>query len=416
MNDMSENMQELCIHYILETGNTEVLEHLRKEHFTDPDLQDIIDALHKHYKTFNEIPSKRILLEYDDSDDWYDACAIFFDTLESPEFVATKLNTFIRQRHMRVALEKLLPRIQDNEDISEDLLIEAEKIASIDVGNTKMDGDFIAEAEIMIPKHSGHPCFIEALNAMTSAGGFYSPQLTIFLKGPKTFGTGLLINLAVNYAFAGLKVFYADFENGQDDMRTRLQQCICEATEDDLEDSETKERYKDMKEIINEAGGDVYVKSYKPRKNTLVDIEREIDRMIKVRKWIPDVLFIDYMDIVGRLNKYDNERRHIIQSNYLKTVELNQKYGCFAFSISKVKQSAYEKDQFDIGDFGEDAEKAYNAHAVFAYMAGTKDHELGRARIAPVVQRKGKSYGRDDCYLETIWEKQLIVEIEPGIR
>src|SRR5688572_14536392 len=46
---------------------------------------------------------------------------------------------------------------------------------------------------------TGAPTKFAGLNKMTAAGGFYPPQLVIFMKGPKQFGTGLLVSLAVDY-------------------------------------------------------------------------------------------------------------------------------------------------------------------------------------------------------------------------
>jgi KaiC/GvpD/RAD55 family RecA-like ATPase len=250
---------------------------------------------------------------------------------------------------------------------------------------------------------------------MTSAGGFYSPQLIIFLGGPKTFKTGLLINLATEYALDGLNVFYADFENGADELLVRFQQCLCECTEDDLEKEEFRKMYKSRKKAIKTAGGGIYLRSFYARVDSMKSVEKEIDLLIKAEEFIPDVIFIDYLDIVGTSDPYVHERRLIIQDNYLRAVSLNKKYDCFTFSISRVKQSGFDKTKLGVGDMGEDSEKVYNAHAVFSYVRDENDRRANMARISSLVQRKGESYGRDDCWVEIDESRQSMWEVEPGL-
>jgi len=416
---MSENLQELVLHYIIQTGSTEVIGHLRKSMFEHPDHAKIFEAIESHLKLYNEVPNIPIILEYGDSTEteWYDACTRFLTPLNSPEYVAAKLNHFIKTGQFRDLMDKVVPEIKDGKDVYGELLSQFEAIASIDVGNTKLSGDFIEDSEIDFDFKEGHPTFLPALNKMTAAGGFYSPQLIVFLGGPKTFKTGFLINLGVNYAYDGMKVFFADFENGQEELKRRVQQCICRSTVDDLYSNEMRDEYKDQKEIINEAGGKFYIKSFTPRVDGMRTLDAEIAAISQEKGWIPDILIIDYLDIMGSdIKGGDHERRHIIQSNYMGAVGLNKKYGMFTFSVSKAKQSAFKKKSLDEEDFAEDSEKVYNTHAAFGFMRDATDHQFHRARIKPIVQRSGVSRGKDDCWIEIDEEKQMVIELDPSIK
>jgi len=415
---MSENLQELILHWIIQTGNTEVIQHVNKSFFEHPDHAKIFEAIETHHKLYNQIPNIPIILEYGDAldDDWYNTCCLFLEPLNSPDFVAEKLNVFIKTGQFKDLMSKMVPDIQSGKDVYGDMLSKFEKIAAIDVGNTKLSGVFIEDAEISVEKEKGHPTFLPALNEMTSVGGFYSPQLIIFLGGPKTFKTGFLINLGVNYAYDGLKVFFADFENGQEELTRRVQQCVCECTVDELYTDEMKQVYKDQKEILAEAGGVFYVKSFKPRIDGINTLDAEIAALAQEKGWIPDVLIIDYIDIMGSGVKQLQERRHVIQNNYLGVVALNKKYGMMTFSVSKAKQSAYKKKKFDVDDFAEDSEKVYNTHAAFGFLRDETDHQYHRARIMPIVQRSGISRGKDDCWIEIDETRQTVIELDPSIK
>ena len=80
----------------------------------------------------------------------------------------------------------------------------------------------------------GAPTFLHDLNSLTSAKGFHTPQLIVFMSGPKHFKTGLLIKMAIEYARDGYKVYYADGENGLKSIRNRAKQAIMECTQEDL--------------------------------------------------------------------------------------------------------------------------------------------------------------------------------------
>jgi len=414
---MTDNLQELVLGWVIQTKNTDALQYLKKSHFNDPTHKEIITIIQDYYKSYGKIPSFKLLLEYTvtDRDDLKEAVAALTIPKDEEKAIQDLFNGFIKKQEFKSVLNKYLPEYQKGRDVYSSLYTDIEKIININIGGSDLQGIFLEKSNIDVEKIYGNPTFLQSLNDMTSAGGFYAPQLIVFLGGPKTFKTGLLINLAVEYAYAGKKVFYADFENGLREMRTRLQQCVCHCTEDELVLPKWRKFYKKNKQLINDIGGGVYLRSFFGRIDSIKSIEKDIDTLIKVEKWVPDILIIDYLDIVGASDHNLRERRLIIQDNYIRTVALNQKYDCFTFSISKVKQTAYNKDRYTIEDFGEDAEKAYNAHAAFAFVRDQDDFQAHRARISALVQRRGESYGKDDCWLEIDESRHRIEEIDPGV-
>lgn len=412
---MHDNLQELVLGWVIQTQNEEALTYLKKSFFVDPIDKEILEALQSHFAVYKKIPHTKVLMEYaSDDPDWKKRVSSLLIPISEEKFIQDKFNAFVKKEEFKQALTKYLPDYQKGRDIYDRFYRDIEKVVNINLGCSDLKGVFLTESNINLSKVQGYPTFLKSLNNMTKAGGFYAPQLIVFLKGPKTFGTGLLLNLAVEYAYSGLRVFYADFENGKEELLVRLQQTVLQLPEEELELPENKKEFKKHLKAINDNGGDVYIRSFMARVDSMKDVEREIDLLAK-DEWIPEVIILDYLDIVGTDDNYVHDRRLVIQNNYLRAVALNKKYDAFTFSISKVKQSAYKKDKFSIEDFGEDAEKAYNAHAAFAFVRDEEDMRHHRARISAVVQRKGKSYGTDDCWLEIDENTHSIIEIKPGL-
>lgn len=414
---LNSDFEHMILSWIVQTNNKDILTKLKKGYFHDPEHKKLYDVLTKHVKTYNNIPNFSILADYyPDDSDWSELCHDLVLPVDDQKYIETKIDQHIKQESLKELLTRYLPDIKDGKDRFPQLLTGLEEISAMSSTADNFEGVFLEDSVIDLQAAVGHPTFIDSLNAMTSAGGFYSPQLVIFLGGPKSFKTGLLINLAVEYAYDGMRVFYADFENGIAEMQVRQQQCVLKCTEEDLDSKAMRKKWMTERKVMAANGGSLYIRSFIARKDTMRTVESEIDRLIKQKKWKPDVIVIDYLDIVGSANvSKDMQRRLSIQDNYLTAVSLNKKYGAFTFSISKVKQSAYDKKDFSISDFGEDAEKVYNAHAAFAFMRDEDDHKFHRARIAPLVQRRGKSYGKDDCWLGIDETRQLIWEEEPDL-
>lgn len=257
----------------------------------------------------------------------------------------------------------------------------------------------------------GEPCFLEGLNNLTEAKGFYSPQLIVFLGGPKSFKTGLLLKTALEYAKTGYKVFYADFENGEKMLISRIQQALLECTRTELREPTNRKILENMFTGLRRFGGDIRFKTFRAKHDTLNQVDEELDRLYSQSDWKPDIIFYDYLDIAASAAK--KELREAIQFNYHHAVALNKKYDCFAFTVSKIKQSAVSKPVIGITDFAEDFEKAYNCHAAFGICRTDNDMERGTARIIPIAQRDGQPYKSHlGVWIELDEERMIINEMD----
>jgi len=259
------------------------------------------------------------------------------------------------------------------------------------------DGGFLVEDRY---KHKderiqGLPTFLEDFNNMTAAGGFYSPQLIIFLSGPKHFKTGIIMKLALEYARGGAKVYYADNENGATSIRNRFKMALAQCELNELYEPEIQ---KELDDILYKFGhymkGDIFIDTYPAYSKSINDVESRLTYLKEKKGWFPDIIVYDTIDKFVPSNTLDQKRdtRIKIQLVYDEVINLNKKIGTFAIAPSQVNRKAIGKKVFDMGDLAEDFGKAMNAHAVFAICATPTEIEEGFRRIVPVAQREGTRF------------------------
>lgn len=271
------------------------------------------------------------------------------------------------------------------------------------------------------------PTYMPALNALTSAGGFYAPQLVVFMGGPKAFKTGLGLNLAANYIMEGHPTFWADFENGTDEIHGRLIQRLLRCTEEELLNMDTVRREPwdlTLRQVLEgvlhwmrKLGADLKIK-YFPALTAGVDaVASELDHLAMESGWKPDVVWWDYADLVASHDRRQQDERFRLRDVYHGIVRMNNERDTMSATFSQVRREAVDRQVINLTDFAEDFKKAANCHAAFAICRTDEELQAGLGRLVPVVQRKGARYnGSNEVYLEFDEATQYVGELGQDAR
>lgn len=262
----------------------------------------------------------------------------------------------------------------------------------------------------------GVPTFLEDLNKMTAAHGFYSPQLVVIMSGPKHFKTGLMIKMAVEFARNGNNVYYADAENSLRSIRNRAKQCMMECTYSELYDLDVAEEMDIlMDNFYKYRNGDIFVDFFPAGTATVNDVKNKIGRIFDETGWLPNIIFWDNIDHFLPSNPADQRKdtRFQIQKVYFEVIALNNAIGSFSIAPTQVNRKAISKKTFDITDLAEDFGKAANAHAIFAICGTSDEVEMGIRRIIPAAQREGQKYSSNtQCIVKIDEERMKIDEVD----
>lgn len=262
-------------------------------------------------------------------------------------------------------------------------------------------------------KIEAHPTYLHSLNRMTSTGGFYAPQLIIFMGGPKSFKTGFLINLAVNYVRAGKKCYYVDCENGEGRILDRFYQAMLEATWEEYSSGELDDTLEEMVGRFKALKGDFIADFYPANTKSVTDVEIRLEELGSEYNFYPDIIFWDYPDLMQPIDYRIKEKRLQIQAVYFDIIRLHKKRDVFGFGLSQVGRNAAKKSHRDETDFSEDFGKAANAHATFSLERDEYEREAGVMRVAPVVQRDGvPAHSKKACFVRVDESRMSVKEID----
>jgi KaiC/GvpD/RAD55 family RecA-like ATPase len=260
----------------------------------------------------------------------------------------------------------------------------------------------------------GNPTFLHDLNQMTAAGGFYSPQLIVFLSSPKAFKTGIMLKFGIEYARDGKKVYYADNENGVTQIRNRAKMAVMECELHELFDGSLQEELDEtLSRFHKYMGGDIFIDEYPAYTKSMNDVKGRLTYLKEEFGWVPDIIILDTIDKFIPNNPMDQKRdtRIRIALVYDEVITLNKEWGTFALVPSQVNRQAVGKKTFNITDLAEDFSKACNANSIWAICMTPEEEEQGIRRIIPVSQREGVSYkgGKHVCIVK-VDEKRMLVE------
>lgn len=258
----------------------------------------------------------------------------------------------------------------------------------------------------------GKPTYLRGLNRMTAVGGFFAPQLIVFMMAPKGFKTGTCISIAVGYMKQGERVYYADTENDQMRIRDRARQAMVEATFSELVSGEHDSVLNQVVDKAKRLKGDFRCDFYPAKTKTMADVEAELEYLRDTYNWTPTVIIYDNLDNFKAVDNSIKDKRLQIQDVYFDAIRMQKRWSMIGFTPSQVNRNAVNKPIIDMKDFAEDFGKAANCHAAFALCQDDVEKVAKIGRIVPVVQRDGVDADSGACcYVEINKARMILAEI-----
>jgi len=425
---LSPEFETEVLKYLCQTKHAKIwLPQMTDQNFDNPDNQIVFQLLKDFSAKYNSIATFNEMMEYFEIQSAKQnlkqdvinvikrAIRISYKPLGgNVEFVQEQIVTFLKRKMMKILIQKNADKIRDGDNEFFDYLNkETEKIVRI--GDIDMEApedtlvfeDYNARVKKNLPVF---PTYIHGLNRFTAVGGFRCPELIIFLAGPKSFKTGLMLNIAVDYAQSGVPVYYIDCENGEDAIDDRIHQAMLKCTYGEYKKGVYKKELKSINARSKSFGGEIAYGYYPANTCTVNDVVNRLDLLKEERGFIPKIVFWDYPDLFLPIDKSIKEKRLISQAVYHDIIKFNKKRSTCSFGVSQTNRVAFDKKFISAKDFGEDFGKAANCHASFALCRTAEEKAEGFGRLEPVVQRMGVSAGKGRSVLLKIEEDRMLVE------
>jgi archaellum biogenesis ATPase FlaH len=224
-------------------------------------------------------------------------------------------------------------------------------------------------------------------------GGFNRGELNIFAGGSGAGKSLFLQNLAVNFASVGLNVLYLTFELSEELTSMRIDSMLTGVS--------TREIFKAIDDVeikVKVAGkkyGNIQVK-YMPSGKNVNDIRAYVKEYSIRKGFTPDVLLIDYLDLLMPVGVKVSAENLFIKDKYVSEELRNYAMEIKAVTVtaSQLNRAAVEEVEFDHSHISGGLSKIQTADNVIGIFTSRAMRERGRYQIQFMKTRSSSGVGQ----------------------
>jgi len=224
-------------------------------------------------------------------------------------------------------------------------------------------------------------------------GGFNRGELNIFAGGSGAGKSLFLQNLAVNFSQVGLNVLYVTLELSE--------ALVCMRLDSMVTGLPTREIFKSMDDVelkvkvTGKSVGGIQVK-YLPSGKNINDIRAYIKEYQVKRGVRPDVVLIDYLDLLMPISVKVSPSDLFVKDKYvseeIRNFAMEQK--CVCVTASQLNRSAVEEIEFDHSHISGGLSKIQTADNVIGIFTSRAMRERGKYQIQFMKTRSSSAVGQ----------------------
>lgn len=158
-----------------------------------------------------------------------------------------------------------------------------------------------------------------------------------------------------------------------------------------------KEAYKAFIKLQKYCKRNFHLISYPTNTMRMIDVKSELAVLENREGWSPDVIIIDYADIMQKVGKDEREKQNNL---WMEFRALSQKRRCLLITATQSDAASYGKGKLSIKNFSEDKRKYSHVTCMFGLQATGQEKKLGIMKVNKIV-------ARDDFFEESTCVKVL---------
>jgi replicative DNA helicase len=247
-------------------------------------------------------------------------------------------------------------------------------------------------------------------------GGFNRGELNIFCAGSGGGKSLFLANLGVNWSLQGLNVLYLTFELAEELVAMRIDSMMTGIGTRDvfksIDDLELKVK------MMGKKSGDMQIK-YMPSGKNCNDIRAYLKEYQVKKGFAPDVILIDYLDLMMPLSIKVSPSDLFVKDKYVaeEIRNLAMETKCITVTASQLNRSAVEEIEFDHSHISGGLSKIMTADNVIGIFTSRAMKERGRYQIQFMKTRNSGGVGQKvdlEFDLDTLKINDLGEDSEPS--
>lgn len=209
--------------------------------------------------------------------------------------------------------------------------------------------------------------------------------------------TLIMCALTTNFVMHGYRVLYVTFEDSENKIATRIAQNMFDITQQQYKVMSRDDFAKAFTKAKSIAGGDkLVIKEYPEGTVNALQIEALIKDLKDKKKFVPDVLVVDYIGCMIPNGKPNPN----LNSNSLLTLAAQQiralgmKYGFPVISASQTNRGGYNTAEISLSDAADSFGQNMKADAVFAVTQTPEMKDQGMYNVQLLKTRYGNQRGQ----------------------
>ena len=224
-------------------------------------------------------------------------------------------------------------------------------------------------------------------------GGFNRGELNIFAAASGGGKSLFLANLGINWALQGLNVIYLTFELSENLVAMRLDSMTTGIP--------TREIFKNIDDVelkvkmLEKRSGHIQIK-YMPSGKNINDLKAYLKEYQVKKHQKPDVLLIDYLDLMMPLSVKVSPSDLFVKDKYVSEEirNLAMETQCITVTASQLNRAAVEEIEFDHSHISGGLSKIQTADNVIGIFTSRAMKERGRYQIQFMKTRSSSGVGQ----------------------
>lgn len=320
---------------------------------------------------------------------------IYEQDLSDSEYIKESVVEFGKTRAIE---EAILESFNELEKESTDYALIEEKISTaIRVGEDISDlgTDYFETAEERMQIYAEGidgvkriPTGLSGIDRVTG-GGLGIGELGVVIAPPNRGKSFALTNIGAGAVSRGYNVFHYTLEMPEAQVARRYDNKLL------LKDFNYLKEFSDkaltaLKNLQKHIKGNLIIKKYRTNQCTVDTIRSHITQVYMQKGIKPDVIVVDYADLVSARRSYA-DKRFELESVYLELRDLGDEFQCPVWTASQTNRGGLDKKVITIGDLAEAFNKANIADFMVALCQTIeeKDDDIMRWHVAK--QRQGQA-------------------------
>jgi len=313
--------------------------------------------------------------------EYYARCLANGNEPQSAEYIKDTALDFCKKQKLKGALIKSVELIKSSsfDEVSK-VIDDALKLGS----DNQMGYDYLADFEqrfvkkARAPVSTGWPDIDEI-----SKGGLGKGELGVVVAPTGAGKSMVLVHLGAEAVKQGKNVLHYTLELSDTSVAGRYDAAITGVELKNL--IVFKEKiYDEIKDIK----GKLIVKEYPTRSASIQTIKNHIEKL-KRRDFIPDLIIVDYGDLIRPENSRKDEKRHQLETIYEELRGIAQICACPLWTASQTNRSGLNAEVITMESISEAFNKCFVADFIFTVSRTIEDKNTNTGRIFVAKNRNG---------------------------